>query len=524
MKIAANKYILAFLSPVLLWLSWEPIGIAWLMLVALIPLIHFHVASPLRGWRYFIALYSHFLVFNILVTWWVWNSTPWGAVTMLILNSLFMCFPWLLARHIGRLLGHIKGLLALVVLWLAFENLHLRWDLSWPWLNLGNAFAAIPSFVQWYEFTGVAGGTLLVFATNLSFYFALVYTSKKRVAYTALGVVALYLISFIIGTYRGSQMQQGTGIQTAVLQPNYDPWTEKFDLDPMYMLTDMIQLSNTAVTDSTQMLLWPETSLVDNIDITNPYTDYQIARLTAWCRSKPNLNIYTGADGIKIYTQTSAKPERAARPYGSDKSTWMVFYNTSFAINADSVVPYHKSKLVPGTEILPFTQFLPFLENLAVGLDENSATGTLGTSNHSKPMQAGKLSYVPAICYESIYGDHIRRFVANGAQFINIITNDAWWGNSPGYKQHFSFARLRAIETRKWVARSANTGISGFVNPIGQVVKSSEYNQKTVLTATIYPNNTRTLYTLLGDYIGLLASIVAALLLLYVLLRRFIKF
>jgi apolipoprotein N-acyltransferase len=153
-----------------------------------------------------------------------------------------------------------------------------------------------------------------------------------------------------------------------------------------------------------------------------------------------------------------------------------VLYNSSFMLSGDSVSQYHKSKLVPGTEIMPFISYLPFLEELAVGLDENSTTGTLGTSNNYNPINFEQHSLVPAICYESIYGQHLARFVRNGAQFIAIITNDAWWGNTPGYKQHFSYARLRAIENRKWVARSANTGISGFINSKGEVVQQSEYD------------------------------------------------
>jgi apolipoprotein N-acyltransferase len=175
----------------------------------------------------------------------------------------------------------------------------------------------------------------------------------------------------------------------------------------------------------------------------------------------------------------------------------------------------HKSKLVPGVELVPFSAYLPFLSALAI---ENGGTsGTLGVEKEPKTLQipvptygSGKsftgnkhdeiFSLAPIICYESIYGDFVRQQVKKGAQLLCIITNDGWWGNTPGYKQHFSFARLRAIETRRWVLRSANTGTSGSIDPRGKIIKKTAYWTKASFAQTVTLRSAQTFYTKHGDW------------------------
>jgi apolipoprotein N-acyltransferase len=112
------------------------------------------------------------------------------------------------------------------------------------------------------------------------------------------------------------------------------------------------------------------------------------------------------------------------------------------------------------------------------------------------------MGVAPIICYESIWGEYVAKAVSKGAQFIAVITNDGWWGNTSGKDQHLAYAKLRAIETRRWVARSANTGISGFINQRGDVVKKSGWWVSTALEADINLNDELTFYVKYGDYIA----------------------
>jgi apolipoprotein N-acyltransferase len=124
------------------------------------------------------------------------------------------------------------------------------------------------------------------------------------------------------------------------------------------------------------------------------------------------------------------------------------------------------------------------------------------------------------ICYESIYGEFIGRFVRNGAELIFVITNDGWWGDTPGHRQHFSFSRLRAVETRRSIARSANTGISAFINQRGDVLQESEYWVPAVLKQSMNANSNITFYSMNGDYLARIASFISVMLLLIAISMR----
>ena len=128
---------------------------------------------------------------------------------------------------------------------------------------------------------------------------------------------------------------------------------------------------------------------------------------------------------------------------------------------------------------------------------------------------AQKTSIAPVICYESIYGEFTATQVRKGAELLCVLTNDGWWGDTPGYKQHFSFSRLRAIETRRWVIRSANTGTSGIINEYGEVMAQTLYWKPAVLSATVPLLKTQTIFSQQGDYIGRSFSFVAVLIILF---------
>jgi len=520
------SWLLLLLPTLLWWLVWclDAEALRWVSTAAaalqLIPMLEWErriqdPAARFGGW------YLMFLGANLSTTWWVWNSSPVGAVAMLVLNSLFMVLPFALYRPITRFIykGDQKpaaALLILPALWLIYEFAHHRWDLSWPWLSLGNGWGRNIWMAQWYEITGTLGGSAWVWLLNLW-----IFRGRRQPAATALaGLAALGIVL----SYR-TEPQEGTALQVTVLQPNYDPWNEKFNRSPEVLNEDMALLAESAIDPNSDWLLLPETALTGWIEPQYRETDPQI-RFWRSCLKRfdwpTDLQILSGAQTVDWY-QSAEKPLPAARPAGALKDApegvvrdWYIPHNSAiYFADRDSSQLYHKSKLVPGTEQLPFVQVLPFLESLAISLDENSSTGTLGKNPQAQAL--GKEHKVaPIICYESIYGDYVRDFVHDGAEWLAVVTNDAWWGFTDGHRQHFDFSRLRAIEQRQWVARSANTGISGFIDPLGRVVQASEYNTRDALTQTLYAHPSNTLYNRLGDafwlLLFLLAFITAALL------------
>ena len=519
-----------FLPALLFWLAWEPMPFTPLVFIAFVPF--FYLAewgrSTSKG-KNFGVLFLALILWNISTTWWVWFASDVGAIAMLILNSLLMYLPFGLSRWLQRkkwFIWDAKWLF--IALWLLYEYGHHRWDLSWPWLTLGNAFSGMPWYVQWYEITGTLGGTALILSVNVLVYHALMndQSNAKRSWIMRfrlpIGIVSVFgILSVLLGQLASDFVYQKKSklkqpFRVVAIQPNYDPYDEKFVLDPMQMVRDMAKTSDSA--GPADCILWPETSLVGNIDVGSPAQDMQVSYLMHhWLKNGPadnaardsSLNhsraagppsMLIGSNMIHWYSwMGKGKPDVAARQ-SSNLEYWYTLHNSALWIQPElSIHPigsdpfkherlrgsmatgdiqfYHKSKLVPGTEQLPFVTVLPFLERLAISLDENSASGTLGKNATAKALGVSNSKVAPIICYESIYGDYVSEYVKDGASWLAVITNDAWWNNTPGHKQHFSYAKLRAIEQRKWVVRSANTGISGFIDPLGNTTMRSGWYQ-----------------------------------------------
>src|SRR6185503_11934604 len=214
-------------------------------------------------------------------------------------------------------------------------------------------------------------------------------------------------------------------------------------------------------------------------------------------------NLLTGVESYRAYKQgaqsSTARPVPNTNLYEDD-------YNA--AVLMDSTGPlqfYHKSKLVPGVETLPF--FLHFLDALFEKFGGTTA-GYTGQPDRT-PMTTSNHSYViaPGVCFESIYGAFMSEYTNNGADIITIITNDGWWKDTPGYHQHEAYARLRAIETRHWVVRSANTGVSCIIDPSGNIIQSRPYNEASFIKAYVPPTHEKTFYVKYIDIVSWLAVI-----------------
>jgi apolipoprotein N-acyltransferase len=180
------------------------------------------------------------------------------------------------------------------------------------------------------------------------------------------------------------------------------------------------------------------------------------------------------------------------------------------AVNGDGESNlHHKMRLVIGVEAMPFTKFL---NNF---VDLGGITGQLGRNDKATVFEKGGVKFGPAICYEGIYGDCFARFAREGADAMLVMSNDGWWGNTPGHRRLFDFCRLRAIETRRAIARSANTGVSGFITPRGDITSRLDWEQRGVLTEDIEVRDDKTMYVLYGDWLGRLSGLLTLLTLLY---------
>jgi apolipoprotein N-acyltransferase len=224
----------------------------------------------------------------------------------------------------------------------------------------------------------------------------------------------------------------------------------------------------------------------------------------------PDLNIIIGGSTYYAFGPGEKVPHTARK--FTEENRWYNRYNAAIMVNSyPGLQIYHKSKLTPGVEILPSYYGFQWLEKYAIDL--GGIVGSLGTDSVRKVYRVVKMHPVSAcICYESVFGEFFSEFVKNGACVMCIITNDGWWGNTAGYRQHYAFAHLRAIETRRCIVRSANTGISAFIDQRGDAHEQTKYWVPAAIKASVNANDKLTFYTKHGDYIAKWMSWLGALL------------
>ncbi len=509
--------LLALLSGFLLAIAWPTYGISLFVFVAWVPLllVEYQLRSMGKACKrkVFLLSYLSFLLWNTLTTWWIWNSTVVGALFALLVNSLLMSLVFL-AYHLVTKRNTAKvSSIFLIAIWIAFEKFHHHWDFSWPWLSLGNVFSENITWIQWYEYTGIFGGSLWVLLVNILLFHSLrlfLETKDKRLFYKRIAKISLLVllpIALSWGIYI-SYKEKGTPIEVVALQPNIDPYEEKYSLSNGETISLLLTLAKEGVTENTHFVLTPETVISQGVyRLEEVSQNKELAPLHTFLEEHPQLNWVMGTAIYQVVTDKSKIAPQTN--YNPAQNYWFNDYNSAFLLNSFGIMGFHhKSKLVVGVENMPLQSLLkPILGDIMIDLGGTVAVKT----TQETPSVLSSLSeekVAPVICYESIYGEYVGQYVKQGTQFLGVLTNDAWWGDTQGYKQLLSYTRLRAIETRKSIARSANTGISAFISQRGEIISSLGYGKKGVLRGTVLANNQLTTYVRYGDYIARLCAFV----------------
>ncbi len=520
-----HLYLLSFLSGVILSVGWPMYGVPFLLFFGFVPLLFIeeHITANRNDFHRFSLLkyaYVAFVVWNLFTTWWIWNSTIFGAIMAILLNSLFMATVfWIFHLSRRSFFKQSNSHYLLVFYWIAFEYLHLDWDLSWPWLNLGNGFAFYTKWVQWYEYTGTLGGTFWILLINILVFKLIKSFSQTRQsffppAFRSSPVVVFFAVPMTISIMLYNNYEEdGDVVEVIVTQPNIDPYTEQYILPVREIIEKNFGIAGPLITENTRFIVAPESALQEDIWRRSVEDSRSIVLIRRFLEQYPHLNIMIGASTFRLFEEDEPLTPTARK--FADVDRYYEAYNTALFINdAQEVGMYHKSKLVPGPEKMPFQRLLSPLQQLA--FDLGGTVGSLGYSAEREVFtsKCGNFIVPAIICYESVYGYFVAEFVKNGANVLFIITNDGWWGNTAGHRQHFSFAPLRAIETRRSIARSANTGISGFINQRGDILQASEYWTPDVLKAELHTNNKTTFYVKYGEYIGRISVFISIFMLL----------
>ncbi len=517
---------LSLLSGALLGLGFPGIlPVPFLLLVAFVPLLVLHQRLSKEGAGYgrvFAHGFSAFLLYNILATYWVTNTSLGAGLFAMLANTVLMCLPWLAFHWTSRQSPKV-AYLALAVSWISFEYFHYNWELNWPWLTLGNGFAQWPSLVQWYEVTGVLGGSAWIFGCNylaLKLYTAFSWepgtapASAPNNRYLPLFAALVVLLPIAGSLVRYATYTPGDAgtITVGAVQPNFEPHFEKFANNRGAQLDTFIRLSNAALADGPlDYLVYPETSFSQvNEDATLSGPPFQLLRENF--QDKGLRYLVSGFDGYHIFGPE--EPLTPAVRYLRNGTLALEALNAAVQIDIanNEAQTYRKGVFVPGAESFPFRETLFFMEGFV-----NSLGGTVagrGTQEKRLPFVSPEAKIAPVICYESVFGEYFTDYVKEGAQAIFVMTNDGWWDETAGHRQHLWLSSLRAIETRREVVRSANTGISAFIDQRGKIVSRTQYDEATFLTGTMQLNDAETLYVRWGDIIARITLLLTAMIIL----------
>ncbi len=524
-------FLLSILSALLLSAAWPINGFTFIIFGALIPLLFLENSIQLSDFKRKRLLvfgygYLTFLLWNILITWWLINSSLIGMLFANICNSLFYaiiftCFSWAKKRLPNR-----SAYLFLIALWIAFEKLHLSWDFSWTWLNLGNVFSENIYWIQWYEYTGVFGGSLWVLVINV-WLFHIFKNHNTILGYKPLARKMIAPLMFIalpiaFSLYLYEKVEEGSkDIKVLLVQPNIDPYSTKYSLTNANFFDLWKKQVQPFYSDSLDYILSPETYFAEgygeefrelNGSKLHEELQHELAKI-------PLTQYITGIQLYDLYAQENA-PSLTANQI--KKGLWADYYNSALAEQSNEIFQiYHKSKLVVGVENMPFKSVLkPLLGDVLLNFGGTVASRVTQKKRAVFSHTNSKLKAAPIICWESIFGEFVTGYVNEGATFLAVISNDAWWGETPGHKQLLSYTRLRAIETRRDIARSANTGISSIINAKGEIINQTSYNTKTTLSGKLSSRRNLTFYVRFGDIIARWSVFVAGLFFLLALSRR----
>jgi apolipoprotein N-acyltransferase len=505
-------FALAILSGVLLALSFPRFGhpaFAWIALVPLLIAIARPAASaagrPALGQtggtrtpalRAFYLGLAAGLIHFIGTIYWTGTvvrqfgglAMPVALLAMLLLAAYLALFPALTAVITARLVNRVgtRALLLMPAAWVATEFARGYLFGGFPWVPLGNSQVTVLPVAQLASVFGVYGLSALVAFVNAALAVAVLGRPRQRAATIAATVLLLAGIAGW-GAWRvadGRLTREGTSLRVGLIQGNIaqeDKWNPR---EARRIFTTYIAMTRDAVRRGAEFVVWPESS-------------------TPFMFEEDDV----GEESLRAL----AREVRVPILFGSDQvdrtGEALRLYNAAFLVTptGETAAVYRKMHLVPFGEYIPGKRLLYFVSPLV----ERMAEFAPGASMVVLPIGPHKIN--TAICYEVVYPSLIREAVANGSQLLTTITNDAWYGQSSAPYQHFALASMRAIEQGRYLARAANTGISGVVDPYGRVVRQSAIFEQAGLVEDVRILTSRTIYSRIGDAIAYLAILITVL-------------
>ncbi len=525
----ARSLVLAGASGLFLPLSFPKSDLGLLAWIALVPL-HWALDGKTKTQAFWIGWLSGTIAFTGMMAWVVTAMNTYGKVPLVISYGLMMLLTSYLGLYVGiysagavwfRTLIPRYGLFAIPCLWVTLELIRTYVLSGLPWGLLGYSQYRQIEMIQIADHMGVYGVSFLIVLVNvalaefLSWLMPLFRGFRPAKLPWELAAMAALLVTlsweYGFATLSGAPFSDipRSSISVGVVQPNVDQavkWDTAYREETFARFDRLTEQLGRA----TDLVIWPEAATPFVFE-REPVYQLQLIALA----NRAQAPILFGSPALRFY------PDR--RPY---------LLNSAYLLSPDGQLlgRYDKHHLVPFGEYIPFkSSFLFFLDKLVEGIgDFEAGTGPTVLTLTPKPRSAatGMTGTMPrpihfgvAICYEVIFPNLVRQFAENGAEFLVTVTNDAWFGSSSAASQHFSMVVFRSVENHLAFARSANTGISGFIDPFGHIVEATPIFTEQAVKATMQVWRPRTFYSRHGDVFAYGCVIICALLCLFSLFR-----
>ncbi len=514
MRLEINKITLAILSGLLLTASFPKVGLSYLIWIALVPLLaSIHDLEPKKAFQAgLIAGFVHFitLAYWLLFTMHTYGYLPWSvSISVLILFTLYLgmfvaAFSFIISKIKTKPIG--MAFFAPAV-WVGLEWIrsHLFTGVSWEILGYSQ-FANLP-LIQISDILGSYSLSYLIVFANINVFVLYLAITKKRFNSNAVPKIDSIIIttvlvfmlagSLIYGTIRIQEVDEAIRysptLKTAVVQASID---QAIKWDPETKITSTkkyLELSMSTPGERPDLIIWPETS-------TPFYLGYN-RRMTTMI-----------IDGVRKSGTTFIIGSPSFKKEGEKTN----FYNSAYLLQPNGRITdrYDKIHLVPFGEYTPLKDYIPFIGKMVA----QSGDFKPGVKNEPLLMKKGKIGIL--ICYEVVVQELSRKMVKNGADVLVTITNDAWFGRTSGPYQHFTMAVFRAVENRRSIARAANTGFSGFIDPAGRILSHSKLYEEIALSRDIPKMDEITFYTKYGDFFAIACMVLSMLVILISLVRK----
>ena len=489
---------LALLSGVLFALSFPDAAIGWLAFLALAPLVIAAVQARSAWQAFFCGWAAQTTAWLIMVPWVVRVMSHYGGLPYITGVLIFVAMAAILGLYGALFAGIVKRLhlgarfapwLLVPLVWAAIEYFRTYFLTGFPWNLLAAAIVDYTPLIQIDRFGGpYFVGALIVYP---SIVIAWLVTQRPQSIARVLVIGSLAVVMMVwwgtglVASKLNPRPAGGPTLTAALLQPNISQEMRWSESSVLTIYRKMIDMTVAAAQHGANVVVWPEST----VPLSFTETEFYRTSIEELSRDY-DIDIILGS-----VATDPARPNR--------------LWNSAFLVSGGRTIGhYDKIRLVPFGEYVPLRRVLFFVEKLV------HAVGEFEFGTNASPL-GGKLQYGPAICYEIVYPQISRAQVRHGAGVLVTITNDAWYDGTAAPAQHLWQARLRAVETDRYLLRAGTTGISAFIDPAGRIVESIPMGRDGIIYAKFESRSRVTPYVRLGDWFAWMACAVVLIALAY---------